>query len=80
MKISISNKILILFFSVIGVSITLIGWHGYKSAKDAYIELAYKLSAEQTRDLVYKTEAELAPILTDVAVVANSYSVYRYMI
>jgi signal transduction histidine kinase/CheY-like chemotaxis protein len=80
MKISLSNKIFVLFFSVISVVIGLIGWYGYNSTKEAYIELAYKLNSQRTIDLAFQLEKELTPITKDISLMTNSYAIDRYFI
>ncbi|MCX6051454.1 MAG: ATP-binding protein [Campylobacterales bacterium] len=65
-KFSVKNKVFILFVAVIVISLSIVGWYGFKSAKDSYINSALLLNNSQTKALSTQIEGLLETVPDDV--------------
>ena len=79
-KLSIKNKIFFLFFTVIFISISLVGYLGYSSAKESYINKALELSKNKTEQLSIMIEDQLGAIPIVDNYFSNFYALHRYFI
>lgn len=77
---SIKNKIFFIFLSVISISILVVGYLGYSSAKKSYINNALEISKNRTESLA-KTIAEQSSIIpSDLTYFSNFYALQKYFI
>ncbi len=79
-KLSIKNKIFFLFFSVIFISISFVGYLGYSSAKESYINKALELSKSKTEQLSIIFEDKLASVPIVDNYFSNFYALQKYFI
>jgi len=80
LKSSLSNKIFYIFVSVVSITVGLISWYGYASAKEAYIKSAFEINYQRTENIAFKIQEELAPVIKDVSFLTDSHALGRYMI
>ena len=78
-SISIYNKIFILFVATLIVSISLIGWFGFKNTSDAYTDLAYDTSRQNTNLLKTSIESKLMHVPKDVIFTTNFYALQNFL-
>lgn len=79
-NLSIKNKIFFLFFSVLFVSISLVGYLGYSNAQESYINKALELSKNKTEQLSITIEEHLSSIPIVNNYFSNFYALQRYFI
>ena len=79
-SISLHNKIFLVFIFVVLIAISIVGWYGFKSTSDAYIESAYDLGTQSINSLNIEIEEKLEHIPKDVKYFADFYALKRYMI
>ena len=77
---SIKNKIFILFITVIIISVSIVGWYGFKSAKKSYIESALSINKGETKALSNEIKGVLGTIPDDVIYNANFYALEKLLI
>jgi len=80
MNLSIKNKILFLFLSVIIIAVSAVGWFGFKSAKDSYISSALLINKGETKALSNKIKGLLGTIPEDVIYNANFYALEKLLV
>ena len=79
-NVSIKNKIFILFIMVISISVSIVGWYGFKSAKDSYIESALSINKGETKALSNEIKGVLGTIPYDVIYNANFYALEKLLV
>ena len=79
-ELSVKIKMFILFASILTLSVALIGWFGYKSAKDAYIHSAISLKAGETAALSDKIEGLLSVTPQDLSFASNLFTIKYFFI
>ena len=79
-RFSIKNKIFFLFVLVITVSVSIVGWFGFVSAKDAYISSALNLNKGKSEALVSKITGILETIPSDLLYNKNLYALKNLII
>ena len=77
---SIKNKIFFVFITVIVLSISVIGYFGYKSSSDVYINSALQLNKNIINSKTIEMEERISLIPTDVLFTANSYALQKYLV
>jgi len=80
MTFSIKNKILSLLITILVLSISIIAWYGYKSARDSYVNGALQLEQIQTATFSQKVETSLAQVSNDIKYNANFFALRRLII
>lgn len=77
---SIKNKIFILFITVIIISISAVGWFGFKSSKESYISSALLINKGETKALSNEIKGVLGTIPDDVIYNANFYALKKLLV
>jgi len=77
---SVKNKIFILFIAVILLSVSAVGWFGFKSSKDSYINSALLINKGETKALSNEIKGVLGTIPDDVIYNANFYVLKKFLI
>ncbi|WP_415398394.1 ATP-binding protein [Sulfurimonas sp. CS5] len=80
LNISLQNKIFSIFIVVLILGISFVGWYGYKTATDGYIESAYELSEHVTGTLSATIEGEMGHVTRDALFIKEFYALRRYII
>ncbi len=80
LNMSLQNKIFLMFISVVIISVGIIGWYGYKSTSEAYMNSAFELSKQSTNALDTEIEDILKPIPGDLIYMSNIHALKEYMI
>ena len=80
LNLSVKNKIFTLFIIVIVISVSSIGWFGFKSAKESYVSSALSINEGETRALSNKTKEILGNIPKDVIYNANFYALEKLLV
>ncbi len=80
LKTSLQNKIFFIFITVVIISVGIIGWYGYKSTSEAYMNSAFELSKQSTNALDTEIEDILKPIPGDLIYMSNIHALKEYMI
>ncbi|EDZ62745.1 two-component hybrid sensor and regulator [Sulfurimonas gotlandica GD1] len=80
LNMSLQNKIFSIFIVVLTLGIGFVGWYGYKTASEGYIESAYKLSERDTNNLTIEIEGNLGHVTKDALYIKEFYALKRYMI
>ena len=79
-NLSVKNKIFTLFVVVIVVSVSAIGWFGFKSAKESYINSALSINNGEVKALSNEIKGVLGTIPDDVIYNANFYALEKLII
>ena len=79
-NISVKNKIFSLFIIVIVIAVSAVGWFGFKSAKESYINSALSINEGETRALSNKTQATLEAVPKDLLYSANFYALAKLLV
>lgn len=77
---SVKNKIFILFTTVIIVSVSIVGWYGFKSAKNSYIDSALLINKSETIALSNELKGILGTVPNDVIYNSNFYALKNLLI
>ncbi len=77
---SVKNKIFILFVTVILISISIVGWYGFKSAKNAYIDSALLINKSETIALSNELKGILETVPNDIIYNAQFYALKNWLI
>jgi len=77
---SLQNKIFSIFIVVLTLGISVVGWYGYKTASNGYIDSAYELSEHATGTLSLSIEGNLGHVTKDALYIKEFYALKRYMI
>jgi len=77
---SIKNKIFVLFLMILVISLSIIGFFGFKTVQESYIKSSISQSMKETDDLSNKIEAMLKPISNDVLYNSNFYALEKLLI
>jgi len=77
---SVKNKIFLLFVSVIIISVSAIGWFGFKSAKDSYINSALSINKGETKALSNEIKGILETVPEDVIYNSNLYALKKLLV
>ncbi len=80
MNLSIKNKIFLLYILVIILTVTSIGYMGFSSASNSYINSALTLSKNKANTLTIYIEEKLSIVPKDSKYFANFYALQRYFI
>jgi signal transduction histidine kinase/CheY-like chemotaxis protein len=80
MYISLKNKIFILFVGMMIVSVSIIGYYGYKSASDSYINSAYDENLNRVKSLAVELENKLSATPSDILYQTNLYALKQFLI
>ncbi|MDC0932455.1 response regulator [Arcobacteraceae bacterium] len=79
LHLSIKNKIFFIFTTVILLSVTIVGYFGYNSASNAYINSALALNTNITKAKVIEMEESISFIPADIDFIANSFALHKYL-
>ncbi len=79
-NLSVKNKIVILFVTVIVISVSIVGWYGFISAKNSYIDSALSINKGETKALSNEIKGVLGTIPDDVIYNANFYALEKLLI
>ncbi len=79
-NLNVKHKLFILFITVIVISVNIIGWYGFKSAKDSYINSALLINEGETHGLSNEISGLLGTIPDDVLYNANFYALEKMLI
>ncbi|MEA3315511.1 MAG: response regulator [Campylobacterota bacterium] len=79
-NLSIKTKLFLLFIIVILVSVSSVGWFGFKSAKDSYINSAFLVNKGEMKALGNKIQGVLGTIPDDVIYNSNFYALEKLLI
>ncbi|NOQ31199.1 MAG: response regulator [Helicobacteraceae bacterium] len=80
MNLSVKNKIFSIFVITTIISISAIGWFGFSSAKDAYIDSALSINQGETKALANEIKGVLGTIPEDVLYNANFYALEKLLV
>ena len=80
LNISLQNKIFFIFISVLITSVGFIGWYGFKSTSEAYMDSAFEISEYSTNAIDTEIEDILKPIPGDLIYMSNIHALKEYMI
>lgn len=80
LNLSVKNKIFTLFVLVIVIAVSVVGWFGFKSAKESYISSALSINEGEARALSNKTKEILGTIPDDVLYNANFYALEKLLV
>ncbi len=80
MHFSVKNKILTLFITVIIISLSVVGWYGFKSAKNSYIDSALLINKSETLALSNELKGILETVPNDVIYNSNFYALKNLLI
>ena len=78
--ISIKTKLFILFAVILSLSVALIGWYGYNSAKKSYIDSAILLKNGEIRALSDKIEGVLSTTPRDIRFASDLFTIKQFFI
>jgi len=79
-KISVKNKIFSLFIIVMLFMVTAVGWFGFKSAKDSYINSALSINNGKAKAFVNEMKGLLGTISEDILYNADFYALEKLLI
>ena len=79
-RLSVKNKIFILFIVVIITSVSAVGWFGFKSAKDSYVDSAISVNKGETKALSNEIKGVLGTIPEDVIYNSNFYALEQLLV
>jgi len=80
MKLSVKNRIFLLYITLIFFAVGVVGWYGYSSAKNAYIENIYDDNKAQLEIVANRMQGVLQTIPSDVFYNANFFALQRFLI
>ena len=80
MNISVKNKLFTIFVIVITISVSTIGWFGFKSAKDSYTKSALSVNKSEIKAISNEIKGVLGTITQDVIYNANFYALDNLLI
>ncbi|MFA6191989.1 MAG: ATP-binding protein [Sulfurimonas sp.] len=80
MTFSVKNKIFILFITVIITSLAIVGWYGFESAKNSYIDSALLINKSETVGLSNELKGILETVPNDVIYNSNLYALKNLLI
>ena len=80
LELSIKNKILVWFVTIMIVSVSIVGFFGFKNVQESYIQSTISQSTKETDDLSAKIEAMLKPISNDLIYNSNFYALEKLLI
>ncbi|MEA2100274.1 MAG: ATP-binding protein [Campylobacterota bacterium] len=80
MNLTIKNKIFSLFVIVIVIAVSAVGWFGFKSAKESYIDSALSINEGEIKALSNEIKGVLGTIPDDVIYNANFYALEKLLI
>ncbi|MEA1917034.1 MAG: hybrid sensor histidine kinase/response regulator, partial [Campylobacterota bacterium] len=80
MHFSVKNKLFFIFISVIVLSVSIIGWLGFSSAKEAYIESALTINKGETKALSNEIKGVLGTIPDDVLYNSDFYALEKLIV
>ncbi len=78
-KNSIKKKIALIFVVITVIPISIVGYYGYKSASNAYMENTLKTEEEKVQALSDDIAGFLDQIPKDLIYVANDYTLWKYL-
>ena len=79
MRLGLRSRFMLLFYVVVVLAVSGVGYYGYQSASAGYRSKALNLVAEATRDLSVDIEQLLRTVPADLEFVANYFSLSRYL-
>lgn len=79
-NLSVKSKIFTLFVVVIVVAISVVGWFGFKSAKESYINSALSINKSEINALSNELKGILGTIPNDVAYNTSFYALEKLLI
>ena len=79
-NLSVKSKIFSIFIVVIVVSISIVGWFGFKSAKESYVRSAIAINKGETKALSNEIKGVLGTIPEDVLYNANFYALEKLLV
>ena len=77
---SVKSKIFSIFIIVIVISVSVVGWFGFTSAKTSYIESAINTNKGETKALSNEIKGVLGTIPEDVLYNANFYALEKLLV
>ena len=80
MSLSVKNKIFFIFIIVIVASVGVVGWFGFKSAKESYINSAISINKGETKALSNELKGSLGTIPQDVEYNANLHALEKLIV
>ena len=80
MNFSVKNKIFSLLVIVMVVSVSIVGWYGFISAKKSYIDSTLDLENEKTKALSNSIEIYLKNIPNDLKYNSNFYALEKLLV
>lgn len=80
MYFSVKNKIFSLFVVVIVIAVSVVGWFGFKSAKESYINAALSINKGEAKALSHEIKGFLGTIPEDVIYNANFYALEKLLV
>jgi len=80
MNLTIKNKIFALFIVVIVTAVSVVGWFGFKSTKESYINSALLINKSEVKTLTNQIKGLLGTIPEDIIYNANSYSLEKFLV
>lgn len=78
-RLGIRGRFMLLFYLVVVVSVTIVGFYGYRSAGTAYRAQALQEVSQSTSDISSSIEMFLREIPRDLQFVASYYAMNRYL-
>ncbi|MEA3372348.1 MAG: response regulator [Campylobacterota bacterium] len=80
LNLSVKNKIFSLFIVVIVIAVSAVGWFGFKSAKESYIDSVLSINKGETKALSNEIKGVLGTIPEDVIYNANFYALEKLVV
>ena len=79
-NLSVKNKIFFLFVFVIVTSLSIVGWYGFSSAKNSYIDSAVSIKSGEVESLGNEIEGVLGTVPQDVIYNVNFFALKNLLI
>jgi len=80
LNMSLKNKIFSIFVSVIVMAISLVGWYGYTTSSEAYINSAFDVSNQKTNAINMEIEGALNAVPKDILYLTEVHSLKQFII
>lgn len=79
-KLSLYNKIFFIFLATIITSISIVGWFGFNHTSNAYTQLAYDTSYQNSSSIEVAIESRLNYVPKDVLFATDFYALRKFLI
>ena len=80
MNLSVKNKIFSIFVVVLVIAVSAVGWFGFKSAKESYINSAQLVNASEIKALSNQIKGLLGTVPEDVVYNTNFYALEKFLV